>query len=152
MTTSLDGLALITKWEGSRTRPYRDVTGLWTVGVGHLLRVDTPTQWLYTEDEIHGLLGGDLDRTEAGVTRLCGDRLAQCQFDALVSFAFNCGLGALQRSTLRQRVLRGDRNAGDAFLVWNKAGGKVWAGLTARRVDERALYQSTQEGASTWSN
>ena len=148
MTTSLDGLALITKWEGSRTRPYRDVAGLWTVGVGHLLRVDMPTKWDYTEDEIHALLEGDLDRTECGITRLCGDSLAQCQFDALVSFAFNCGLGALQRSTLRQRVRRGDPRAGDAFLMWNRAGGKVWAGLTARRADERALYQSTQEGVS----
>lgn len=149
MTTSPDGLALITRWEGSRSHPYQDVVGLWTVGVGHLLGAERPTQWEYTEEEIHDLLVRDVGRMESGVARLCGDCLSQPQFDALVSFAFNCGLGALQRSTLRQRVRRGDPRAGDAFLMWNKAGGKVWPGLTARRADERALYQSMQEGTAT---
>jgi lysozyme len=139
MTTSPIGRAMITRWEGCRLRPYRDVVGLWTVGVGHLLGADEPTQWLYTEAEVDGLLARDLARTELGVQRLCGN-VAQPQFDALVSFTFNCGVGALQRSQLRQRVLRRDPSAGDALLVWNKAGGKVWAGLTARRKDERARY------------
>ena len=146
MRTSPTGRALIRKWEGCRLRPYRDVAGLWTVGVGHLLGSNEPTKSLYTEEDVDGLLTADLARTEHGVARLCGDGLAQPQFDSLVSFTFNCGVGALQRSQLRQRVLRRDPCAADAMLAWNKAGGKVWAGLTARRADERALYQSG-EGA-----
>ena len=132
-------IAFLSLWEGRRTRPYQDVIGLWTVGVGHLLGRDRPTKWEYTEDEIDALLALDLHRYERGVVRLCG-RLDQSQHYALCSFAFNVGLGNLQRSTLRQRVLRGDPKAGDAFLSWNKAGGRVIRGLTLRRDAERAWY------------
>ncbi len=136
-------IAFLSHWEGRRSRPYQDVVGLWTVGVGHLLGRETPTKWHYTEDEIDALLALDLERYERGVIRLCG-RLDQSQHHALCSFAFNVGLGSLQRSTLRQRVLRRADNAGDAFLSWNKAGGRVIRGLTLRRQAERALYCGSQ--------
>lgn len=132
-------IAFLSRWEGRRLKPYQDVAGLWTVGVGHLLGRATPTQWLYTEAEVDELLSRDLERIGRGVERLCGP-LAQHRFFSLVSFAFNVGLGSLQRSVLRQRVLRGAANAGDAFLMWNKAGGRIIHGLTLRRHAERDLY------------
>ena len=65
------------------------------------------------------------------------------RFGALVSFAFNVGLGNLQNSTLRMKHNRGEfESAADEFLKWNKAGGKELKGLTTRRKDERALYLS----------
>jgi lysozyme len=64
-------------------------------------------------------------------------------FDGLVSFAFNVGLGTLQRSTLRQKLLRGDKaGAADEFLKYCMAGGKILKGLQNRRIDERALFLS----------
>jgi lysozyme len=66
---------------------------------------------------------------------------SQAQFDALVSFSFNVGLGNLQSSTLRMKYNRGDiEGAADEFLKWNKAGGKVLNGLVKRRQDERNLF------------
>jgi lysozyme len=68
--------------------------------------------------------------------------LTQNQNDALVSFAFNLGLGGLQRSTLRQKVLRGEPEAADEFLKFVRGGGKILPGLVKRRNDERALFLS----------
>ena len=84
-----------------------------------------------------------LERFERGVERYCPVKLTQGQFDALVSFSFNLGLGGLQRSTLRQKVLRGDfEGAAEEFLKYTIAGGKVLKGLVSRRNDERALFLS----------
>ena len=75
--------------------------------------------------------------------RSCPVKLTQGQFDALVSFSFNLGLGGLQRSTLRQKVLRGDfEGASEEFLKYTIAGGKVLKGLVNRRNDEKALFLS----------
>jgi lysozyme len=144
--------------EGVRQKPYRDSVYLWTVGVGHLmydsqarLPVDQrmAIQLLpqdnrtFSMEEVDGILRTDLARFERGVTTLCPVQLTQGNFDGLVSFAFNVGLGTLQRSTLRQKVLRGDiEGAADEFLKYNKAGGKVLKGLVTRRNDERALFLS----------
>lgn len=144
--------------EGVRQKPYRDSVYLWTVGVGHLmydsqarLPVDQrmAIQLLpqdnrtFSMEEVNGILRTDLARFERGVTTLCPVQLTQGNFDGLVSFAFNVGLGTLQRSTLRQKVLRGDiEGAADEFLKYNKAGGKVLKGLVTRRNDERALFLS----------
>jgi lysozyme len=144
--------------EGVRQKPYRDSVYLWTVGVGHLmydsqakLPVDqrSAIQLLpqdnrtFSMEEVDAILRSDLARFERGVTNLCPVPLTQGNFDGLVSFAFNVGLGTLQRSTLRQKVLRGDmEGAADEFLKYNKAGGKVLKGLVTRRNDERALFLS----------
>ena len=144
--------------EGVRQKPYRDSVYLWTVGVGHLmydsqarLPVDQrmAIQLLpqdnktFSMEEVDGILRTDLARFERGVTTLCPVQLTQGNFDGLVSIAFNVGLGTLQRSTLRQKVLRGDiEGAADEFLKYNKAGGKVLKGLVTRRNDERALFLS----------
>jgi lysozyme len=96
----------------------------------------------FSKAEVDGLLSADLIRFETGVTRLFPMVLAQGQFDALTSFAFNLGLGGLQRSTLRQKVLRGEVEAADEFLKFTRGGGKILPGLVKRRNDERALFLS----------
>jgi len=144
--------------EGVRQKPYRDSVYLWTVGVGHLmydsqakLPVDQrmAIQLLpqdnrtFSMEEVNAILRSDLARFERGVSTFCPVPLTQGNFDGLVSFAFNVGLGTLQRSTLRQKVLRGDiQGAADEFLKYNKAGGKILKGLVTRRNDERALFLS----------
>jgi lysozyme len=94
--------------------------------------------------EVDAILAQDLGRFERGVARLCPAALGhQGRFDALVSFAFNVGLGNLQRSGLRMKTNRGDfEEAAEEFMKWTKAAGKVLPGLVKRRQDERALYLS----------
>jgi lysozyme len=75
------------------------------------------------------------------VVQFCPVPFTQGQYDALISFSFNVGLGTLQRSTLRQKVLRGDmEGAAEELLKYCKAGGKILKGLENRRKDERALF------------
>jgi lysozyme len=132
---------------------------LWTVGVGHVIdpkhtaipfneRKDLPIPagWdrIITMDEVDRILAEDLRRFERGVVRLCPAAVGrQGVFDALVSFAFNVGLGNLQRSSLRMKTNRDElEEAADEFLKWTKAGGRVLPGLVKRRNDERALFLS----------
>lgn len=145
MKASSDCIKMIKHHEGVRLKPYQDPIGLWTVGVGHLIGdgKSLPIEWFrtFTMDEVDELLKKDLAKFERGVLRLCPNNLTQSRFDALVSFAFNVGLGNLQASTLRQKHNRGDiLGAAKEFLKWNKAGGKVFRGLTVRRQDESNLY------------
>ena len=94
-------------------------------------------------EEVDDILRKDLATFERGVERFCPVKLTQGQFDALVSFSFNVGLGTLQRSTLRQKVLRGDmEGAAEEFLKYTIGGGKVLKGLVNRRNDERAMFLS----------
>jgi lysozyme len=106
-----------------------------------LLRPEDNRVW--TKDEVDGLLKFDLARFERGVAQFCPVPLTQGMFDGLVSFSFNVGLGTLQRSTLRQKLLRGDKTgAGEELLKYCMAGGKILRGLQNRRIDERALFLS----------
>jgi GH24 family phage-related lysozyme (muramidase) len=142
---SEQGINLIKQFEGCHLKPYQDPIGLWTIGWGHLIGdgKTLPIEWFreLTQNEADELLKKDLVRFERGVERLCPLNLTQPRFDALVSFAFNLGLGNLQISTLRKKHNRNDVfGAANEFVKWNKAGGKVLRGLTRRREDERALY------------
>lgn len=148
----------IKKDEGVRQRPYQCPALLWTVGVGHVIdpnhakvplaerkALPIPAGWdrALSMEEIDEILRKDLARFEAGVARLCPVKLTQGQFDALVSFSFNVGLGNLQNSTLRMKVNRGDmEGAAEQFLVWTKAGGKVLPGLVKRRTHEKEMFES----------
>jgi len=152
-------LKMIAHHEGVRTKPYQCPAKLWTVGVGHVidpnhcrlkmqdrLYLVCPPDWnrTFTLEEVNAILAKDLDRFERGVLKYCpaaGSK--QGWLDSLVSFSFNCGLGTLQRSTLRQRFNRGDyAGAAEEFLKYTKAGGKVLKGLVNRRNDERALFMA----------
>jgi lysozyme len=84
----------------------------------------------------------DISSFERGVLRLSPNLVGhQGKFDAVVSFAYNAGLGNYQRSTIRMKVNRGDWDgAAEAFMSWTKAGGKEVAGLVKRRKAEKALF------------
>jgi lysozyme len=99
---------------------------------------------VWTKDEINELFRVDVQNFERGVLRLVPGVVGrQGSFDALVSFAFNAGLGNLQRSTIRMRANRGDwEGAAAAFRMWTKGGGKVLPGLVKRREAEIALFLS----------
>ena len=148
MQTSERGIRLIKHHEGVRSRPYRCAAGLWTVGVGHLIGdgKSLPESWnrLFTKEEIDGILKSDLRRFELGVHKMLPNMpLRQSEFDALVSFSFNLGLGCFQRSTVRQALLRGNKKAAMESLVkYCRAGGKILKGLQSRRLDERRLFES----------
>jgi lysozyme len=156
MKISTTGVDLIKHFEGVRLKPYRCPAQLWTVGVGHVLYPDQAKlsaegrrhyplkpehNRSFTQKEVDELLRNDLCLFEAGVERLCGRSLSQCQFDALVSFVFNLGLGTLQRSTLKSKLTRGDiKGAADQFLRFSMAGGKILPGLQRRRIAERTMF------------
>jgi lysozyme len=145
MKTSPNGLQLIRKYEGYKSTPYRCPAGLYTVGYGHVIGngLQLPDEWNRTLSlgEINELLRTDLARFERGVLRYCPVYLTQSQFDALVSFSFNLGLGVLQRSTLRQKILRKDgEGAAKEILRYDKVGGRPLKGLTRRRQAEYRLF------------
>ena len=149
---------MIKHHEGVRFEPYRCPAKLWTVGVGHVLYPEQAKLPMdqrgsinlriedfrkFSPEEVDGILRADLDRFERGVERYITVPLTQGMFDALVSFSFNVGLGTLQRSTLRQKLNRGDKEgAAEEFLKYTIAGGKVLKGLVNRRNDERAIFLS----------
>jgi lysozyme len=147
MKTSERAIKLIKHHEGVRNRPYRCPAGLFTVGIGHLIGdgKSLPESWnrTFTMEEIDGLLKRDLQRFERGVLKMLPNvPLRQHEFDCLVSFCFNLGLGTFQRSTLRQALLRGDKKAAMESLVkYCRAGGKILRGLQIRRMDEKALFE-----------
>ena len=147
MNVSKAAIALIKHHEGVRSRPYRCPANLWTVGVGHLIGdgKHLPDSWnrTFSQGEIDGILKSDLRRFELGISKMLPNvPLRQCEFDCLVSFAFNLGLGTFQRSTLRQALLRGDKKAAMESLVkYCRAGGKILRGLQIRRLDEKALFE-----------
>jgi lysozyme len=97
---------------------------------------------VWSKEEIERLFAVDVAAFERGVLRLVpGCAGHQGRFDALVSFAYNAGLGNLQRSQIRMKANRDDiEGAADAFMQWTKAGGKELPGLVKRRRDERALF------------
>lgn len=152
--------------EGVRQKPYLCPAHIWTVGVGHVLyqdqirlpvvrkegytgmiRKEYPLRpednRVWTMEEVDELLRKDLETFTRGVGRLLNGRFTDGQFGACVSFAFNAGLGNLQRSTIRMKHNRGDYDgAAEAFMVWTKGGGKEFPGLVKRRKDERSLYLS----------
>jgi lysozyme len=147
MKVSAAGRKAIAGHEGVRLKAYPDpATGgePWTIGVGHTSAAGPPTVtkgMTITAEECDEILSRDLAMFERAVEGAVKVPLNQNQFDALVSFTFNVGAGNLQKSTLLRKLNARDyRGAADQFAVWNKAAGKVMAGLTKRRADERALF------------
>lgn len=144
MRTSKAGYGLIKRFEGLRLDPYLDAAGYPTVGWGHLLSKEKGadlSQWSSIDKkEAIFLLQKDAEHHEAAVNRLIRVPLSQGQFDALVSFTFNLGAGALQASTLRRVINRGDyQDAPDQLRRWVFAGGRNLKGLARRRDAEVAL-------------
>lgn len=138
-----DGLNLIKQFEGFEPEIYLDAAGYPTIGYGHLIRKDEGDMYRngITESAAGALLAKDVWAAERAVLRLIKVPLTDGQFDALVSFTFNLGGGALQRSTLRRKVNREEHaDVPEEFMRWVWAGGRKLRGLVRRRYAEAALY------------
>lgn len=140
MKISDNGVNLIKHFEGFVHYVYKDAAGHPTIGYGHLIKSGEKFTSITKKEGIM-LLKNDLIQFENGINRLVRVPLTQGEFDALVSFAFNLGNGALQRSTLLMKLNRleyGD--AADEFTRWVYAGGRRLKGLVRRREAERAMF------------
>lgn len=142
MKTSQAGLNLIADCEGLRLEAYPDPgTGgePWTIGYGHTGGVKPGDTC--TKAQAMGFLISDVAGAENTVMRAIEIALSQGEFDALVSFTFNLGGGALAGSTLRKKLNAGDRQgAADEFLKWVRGPNGVLPGLVKRRARERAMF------------
>jgi lysozyme len=143
MRISESGIDLIKRFEGLELESYQDIAGVWTIGYGHT-ETAGPNQKISAR-EADDLLRRDLAPRERAVEQMVKVPLNQNEFDALVSFVFNVGIGALKSSTALKRLNRNDRlGAADALTWWNKAtvAGvlREVTGLTRRRASERALF------------
>lgn len=151
MKTSDDGLKMIEKSEGTVLKIYLDQAGLETIGIGHLLTPEDKASDRFkngiTKDEALELLRDDVKIAEDAVNSLVKVSLTQNQFDALVDFTFNLGVGALSKSSLLKKLNAGDHAAVPAeFMKWNKVRNpktgqlEPLAGLTKRRQKEADLW------------
>ena len=135
------GLALIKSFEGLRLEAYLDSVGVPTIGYGHTKDVQMGDTC--TEEQADEWLREDCADAEECVNSAVSVPLTQNEFDALVSFVFNLGCGALRRSTLLRLLLDSDYDGAAAqFHRFNKAGGQPLAGLTRRRAAEAKLFET----------
>jgi lysozyme len=141
--TSERGQALIRKFEGCKLKAYKCPADVWTIGYGHT-GAEVKEGCKITKAEATELLAVDLEKFEAQVLAALGNcQVTQGQFDALVSFTYNLGVGRLKESTLLKLLKAGQpRKAADQFLLWTRAAGKVLPGLVTRRDQERILFLS----------
>lgn len=149
MQTSSTMRALIEGFEGCRLEPYQDSVGVWTIGYGHTGEDCYAGCDPISQQQADQLLAADLQRFETAVTGMASGQTSQQQFDAMISFAYNLGEGALRGSTLLRMHNAGDyAGAAGQFGRWNHAGGRVLAGLTRRRAAEAAVYANGDYGGS----
>ena len=145
---SQKGLELIKQFEGLSLTPYVCDGGIKTIAWGNTYYPNGKKVTLQdpkiTPQQADEILKHALITYEKAVDSFCRDDISQPQFDALVSFAYNVGTGALQKSTLIKKVNANPKDVtiADEFLKWNKAGGRVLVGLTRRRQAEANLYFS----------
>ena len=145
---SQKGLDLIKQFEGLSLKPYKCPANIWTIGYGNTYYPDGSKVKLtdppITAQKAEELLKFLVQSYEKSVDSFCRDDISQHKFDALTSFAYNCGVNNLKSSTLLKKV---NLNPSDPairleFIKWNKGAGKVLAGLTRRRQAEADLYFS----------
>ena len=136
-----DGIDLIKRFEGFSSMVYICPAGYQTIGYGHLVRSNESFDEI-SEADAEELLRKDVESAERAVLRLVNVPLTDGQFDALVSFTFNLGSGAFQRSTLRRKVNH-QRHAEvpEQLMRWVWAGGRKLNGLRKRRSAESILYR-----------
>lgn len=140
MNISEKGINLIKKYEGCRLDAYLCPAGVWTIGYGHTAGVVKGMR--VTQQQAENYLRQDCKSSEKAVNAL-GKKLNQNQFDALVSFAFNCGIGNLKNLCNNRTT----EVIGEKLLLYNKAGGKTLPGLVKRRKEEQALFLAPVEEA-----
>jgi lysozyme len=133
------GIELLKKWEGLRLTAYQDSVGVWTIGYGHTAAAGLPKPvrgMRITQARAEEILVSDLVSYEAAVSKALTRVPNQNQFAAMVSLCYNIGSGAFAKSSVAKRFNAGDfPGAAQAFSMWNRAGGKVLSGLTARRIE-----------------
>ena len=139
------GLELIESFEGFRSEPYQDVAGIWTIGVGSIYGLDnhrvTQDHRPITLNEAHELMQRDLKITINRLGNLIKVPVNENQLASLVSFVYNIGTGAFQRSTARMKLNRKDYlGCADEFLRWKYANRRFIPGLLRRREAERQLF------------
>lgn len=136
MKTSAKGLEFIAEQEGCKLQVYKDIVGLDTVGIGHLIKPGENFSGGITREQAYTLLASDVAKVDEVLARLAPN-LTQNQHDACASFGFNLGVGAL-----RQLLSHGIDQIPVQILKWDHAGGKEVPVLLARRQRELALFQS----------
>ena len=140
-TYSKTGVSLTEKSEGCKLTAYKDIVGVWTIGIGHTK--DVKPDSICTQEQAESWLLDDVQNVEGAINRTITVPLTQNQFDALVDLGFNIGVGALLNSTLYRLLNAGNYDgAAEEFPRWDKAGGIHNAGLHARRVKEQELFKS----------
>lgn len=144
MKISQRGIDFIKQFEGYSDKAYPDpATGgdPWTIGYGTTKGVKRGM--VVNAAQAEQMLREDVAKFESGVSSLITAPTTQGQFDAMVSLAYNIGLGNFGKSTLlKKHNARCYTCAADQFRVWNRANGKVMNGLTRRRAAERQVYMS----------
>ncbi len=141
---------LIRRFEGLRLRAYRDAAGVWTIGYGHTSMAGPPKVtpgMRITGEEAERILRQDVERFARQVAKALGPdvmaRINDNQFGALVSFAFNVGIGNLKRSSVLRAVREGRFDDVPRLLMrWTKAGGRRLRGLVRRRRAEGRLWMT----------
>jgi len=140
MKTSDAGIALIKRWEGERLTAYLCPANVWTIGVGHTAAMGDPKPvagMKITSDEATAILRRDLASIERDVDAVVDVRLNQRQFDTLVSFVFNVGIGAFRKSTLLKKLNDSKYDeVPNELMKWTRAGGRTLDGLVNRRKAE----------------
>lgn len=144
MQMTEEGLALIREWEGFRGRAYRDAVGVWTIGFGHTSMAGAPEVSPGLEisrAQAEKILAHDVETFARGIASAVTATLSGNEFSALVSFAYNVGLGNFRSSSVLKALNAGDRAAVPRRLqLWVKAGGRTLPGLVKRRAAEAALF------------
>ena len=136
------GTEILKYFEGCKLTAYQDSVGVWTIGYGH-------TKGVYngmtiTQEEAEQMLLTELEEYEGYIENIVTVPLTQNQFDALVVWIYNLGPTNFKNSTLLKELNAGNYNAaGQEITRWNKAGGKVLAGLVKRREAEAELFNET---------
>ena len=165
MKTGRAGLELIKKFEGWRSKAYRDSVNVLTIGYGHTSMAGSPKVtpgMKITRVQGEAILRNDLLKYERAVNNAVKVDLNQNQFDCLVSFTYNCGPANLRKSSVLKRVNEGKfGEVPGRLMLWNRAGGNVLKGLTRRRKAEGILFTTpvpidaplptpTPEPAANW--
>lgn len=150
MITSQNGIELIKKFEGCKLSAYRDAVGVPTIGYGTTQGVTMGMT--ITKEKAEEFLKRDVKSIERGLNML-GKNFKQNQFDALVSWIYNLGLGSFGKSTMKKKIMANadDIEITDQLIRWVNAGGKPLLGLKRRRVAEANMFLGYERYyISTW--
>ena len=153
MKISENGLKLIQEFESFENAPYLDSARVWTIGYGStyypngkpVTGRDKPITREYAETIQRNVIATDFEPVinELLEREIASGFITQNMYDAIISLAYNIGVNGFKKSSVLRLLKQGDKeNAGNAFLLWNKAGGKVLKGLVNRRKKERELFLS----------